>query len=57
MYNNCSTMGGETFFTLLSNALDTKGEGVGGGIHHPRWRFCFLIGVLNPGFGALYSFK
>ena len=54
MYNNCSTRGGETVSMLLSNVLDTKEEGVGGGITLPTIGTLNLkMWVLNPDFRCI----
>ena len=41
--------GGEPFM-LLSNVLDTNGEGVGGGIPLPRWGLFGNLGTKNQVF-------
>ena len=45
-------------FLLLSNVLDTKGEGVGGDIPLPRWGTFFGFGgTIKPGFWCIIRFE
>ena len=56
VYNDCSIRGA---FLLLSNILDTKGEGVWEGVSPPPpTTGTFLdFGVLKPGFWCVIRFK
>ena len=46
-------VGGGEPFMLLSNVLDTNGEGMGGGIPLPRWGLFGNLGTKNQVLGAL----